>query len=115
MEFETTILENGLKHVILKGRMDMQGTLEIDDKFSSETSSRKAAVLVELTDVEFMASVGMRLLLKNARALEGRGGKMVLYNPSTLVKDALETAGVDKLIDTHDDYDTAATEALAAV
>ena len=30
----------------------MQGTLAIDDKFTSETTSSKAAVLVELTDVE---------------------------------------------------------------
>lgn len=111
MELTVTHQDDGILHLALAGRLDIAGTGEVENKFTFQTSTQKAAVLVDLSEVTFIASIGMRLLLSNARAQSQRGGLMVLYNPQPLVKDALVTAGFEQLIAMYDDFD-AACEAL---
>ena len=72
-------------------------------------------MLVDLSGVEFMASIGMRILVANAKALRGRGGQMVLYKPQPLIAEALRTSGIDELVAVYDDYDTACADLLAAI
>ena len=115
MQLEKTVLDNGIKQVSLTGRLDMKGTVEIEGQFTIHTATQRAPVLVDLSDVEFLASIGMRMLVANAKALRGRGGQMVLYKPQPLIAEALRTSGIDELITVYDDYDTACTDLLAAV
>lgn len=114
MEMQITDLEGGIKQVKLVGRLDLKGTNDIDNSFTFATSSGSTPVLVDLSEVDFLASIGMRMLISNAKALGRRGSKMVLYNPTPLVKEALITAGFDELIPIFDDFDEA-TSALKAV
>lgn len=114
MQFEISDLEGGIKQVKLIGRLDLTGTNEIDNRFTFAVSSGKTPVLVDMTDVEFLASIGMRLLLSNARALTRRGGKLVLLNPAPQVRETLVLAGFEQLIPMYDDFNEAC-EALKAV
>ncbi len=107
MQFEVSNLDGGVKQVKLVGRLDLKGTNEIDNQFTFAVSSGKTPVLVDMSEVEFLASIGMRMLLSNARALSKRGSKLVLLKPTSLVKDALYTAGFDQLIPVYDDFDEA--------
>ncbi len=113
MQLESELLDDHILKVTLAGRMDIQGTQDIDMKFTALTATKKAAVLVDMSDVEFLASIGMRTLLSNAKANAAKGGKMVLFNPQPMVKDVLETLGVASLIPVYDDL-AAAKEALHA-
>ena len=115
MILEVEKLENDVVLVQLIGRLDMKGTMEIDDQFTFQTASKKAAVLVDMSQVEFIASIGMRTLLSNARAVEKRGGKMGLLSPVDLVKEALDTAGIGQLIPMYDDQETAVADLLTKV
>jgi anti-sigma B factor antagonist len=109
MEMQITDLTGGIKQVKLVGRLDLKGTNEIDNAFAFATSSGATPVLVDLSEVDFLASIGMRMLITNAKALARRGSKMVLYKPTPLVKDALVTAGFDELIPIFDEFDDATT------
>lgn len=115
MEMQITNLENGIKQIKLIGRMDLKGTNEIDNSFTFATSSSRTPVLVDMSEVEFLASIGMRTLLSNAKAIQRRGGKMVLFHPTPLVREALTTAGFDQLIPMIDDYDQACSELESAI
>ncbi|MDX2228041.1 MAG: STAS domain-containing protein [Leptolyngbyaceae cyanobacterium bins.349] len=114
MQFEMSNLDGGIKQVKLVGRLDMKGTNEIDNQFTFQVSSGKTPILVDMTEVEFLASIGMRLLLSNARALTNRKSKLVLFNPTPLVKETLVNAGFADLIPMYDDFNEAC-EALKAV
>lgn len=111
MDLTVTRRDDGILLLALAGRLDIAGTGDVESKFTFQTATQKAAVLVDLSQVTFIASIGMRLLLSNARAQSQRGGLMVLYQPQPLVKDALVTAGFEQLIPMFDDFD-AACEAL---
>jgi anti-anti-sigma factor len=107
MKMEITVLDNGIKLVKLEGRLDLKGTNEIDDQFAFAISPGKGPTVVDMSKVDFLASIGMRMLLSAAKALARRGGKMVLLQPIPLVKDALITAGFDVLIPIYDHVEEA--------
>lgn len=93
--------------VRLTGRLDMQGSGEIDLRFTALTTTDDKRIIVDLAGVDFIASIGMRLLLACAKAKSQRGGQVLLTAPQPMVREALETAGIDSLIPIHGDEDTA--------
>ncbi|MGH9906662.1 MAG: STAS domain-containing protein [Pyrinomonadaceae bacterium] len=107
MQLQTQQLTNGITKIDLAGRMDNAGVQEIDLQFTALTATKKAAVVVDLSDVSFLASIGIRTLMTNARALRQRGGKMVLLNPKPLVEEVLDAAGITTVIETLDDLESA--------
>lgn len=107
MQISAEKLENNIIRVVLAGRMDIQGAQSIDLKFTSLTATHRALVLVDLTGVEFMASIGLRTLITSAKALTLRGGHLVLFNPQPNVSQVLNTSGVSSLIPVFDDLSEA--------
>lgn len=112
MQLETVDLPSGIRQIKLTGRLDVQGAGAIDNKFAFTVTTAKTPVVIDLSGVEFIASIGMRLLLLNAKSLNTRGGKLALCQPQPLVHEALATAGIDLLIPIYDDLDTACAALL---
>lgn len=115
MELEVVSRDDGILHLALSGRLDILGTGEVEDRFAFQTTTKKTAVLVDLSGVTFIASIGMRLLLSAARGQSQRGGLLVLYGAQPLVKEALQTAGFEQLIPMYDDLDAARAALQTAV
>lgn len=113
MNIAMTKLDNGIKQIDLTGRLDMKGTAEVESKFTIYAATEKAPVLVDMSGVAFIASIGMRMLVMEAKALARRGGKMVLLSPTELVAEALRMAGIDEIIPIFDDAEAASTHLLA--
>ena len=107
MQMNVSQIDGGIQHIRLAGRMDVAGTQAIDLRFTALTATRRSAIVVDLSEVSFLASIGMRTLLSNAKALSLKGGKMVLLNPQPMVASALSTAGIDTLIPVHHDLESA--------
>ena len=107
VELQTEQMNDGTMKINLLGRLDILGTNAIDLRFTSLTATRKANVIVDLSGVDFLASMGVRLLLSNAKALASRGGKMVICKPDPMVRKVLETTGTDAIIPLYDDVDSA--------
>jgi anti-anti-sigma factor len=99
-------LEGGITKVILDGKLDIAGAAAVDMKMNVIAGSRKA-VLVDLQQVSFLGSMGLRSLVAPARAIKGRGGKMVLFGPNELVEKVLKTSGTDTLIPVHHELQSA--------
>jgi anti-anti-sigma factor len=97
MQLEAEKLDDGVLKVALAGRMDVQGTQEIDLKFNAHTANQHA-VIVDMSAVEFLASIGIRTLILVAKAVSRRGGKIVILNPDSNVTNVLQMAGIDTLI-----------------
>lgn len=97
MEMHTEKLEGDITRVGLAGRMDYAGATEIDAKFM-EIANREKWLLVDLSKVSFLASMGIRTLIMAAKVLKERGGKMILFSPEMMVAKVLKTSGTDILI-----------------
>lgn len=90
--------QDGVVQITLSGRMDMLGVEDVSGPFNDAIGERKALVAVDLSQVDFMASVGLRLLFANARNLHQHGGKMALAAAQPAVQDVLDASGVPKVI-----------------
>lgn len=106
MEMVVEEIDGGIAHVILRGRLDIAGADAIDLGFNAVAGSRRA-VIVDLSGVDFLASLGIRVLLIGARAVKSKGGKLVLLSPGENVNQVLTTAGTDALIPVFFDRDAA--------
>ena len=102
------------RRIALSGRMDSRGTDEIAAQLAALAAAAKRRVVVDLTGVSFLASIGIRALLNSAKAAEQKGGRMVLFvggNPA--VTKTLEATGIDTLIPMFADAAEAEKAALA--
>jgi anti-anti-sigma factor len=64
--------------------------------------------------VDFLASMGIRLLMLTAKSLASRGGKMVLLNPIPEVHSVLEISGIPAIIPIYSALESAETVLLAS-
>jgi len=97
MNLTVVDLENGITKITLSGRLDVEGALKIDSEFNAIAGEKKK-VLVDLSDVTFIASLGIRTLITGAKATASNGGKMVLLDPQLNVEKVLRTSRVDTVI-----------------
>ena len=86
-----------ITRIVLTGDLDAKGSNEIDLQFQAVASSR-SKVVVDLSRVGFLASIGIRTLLLAAKANSRKGGKLVLLDPATPVNKVLETCGADGVL-----------------
>jgi len=107
MEMAVHDLDAGILGINLSGRMDIIGTQQIDLKFTALTATRRAHVLVDLSNVTFIASIGVRTLINSAKAQKLRGGSMVLYKPNQQVEEVLMSTGIQAIIPIAHDIEAA--------
>jgi anti-anti-sigma factor len=87
-----------LRRIIISGRLDSPGAHSIAARLLELAEAPKRAVVVDLSDVQVLASTGLGALIASAKAVHGRGGKLVLVVNGSSVMMSLEATGVDKFI-----------------
>ena len=107
MELQFSAMQNGIRILKLIGKLDIFGTGEIETKFSGYCAGEKPLVVVDLAEVEFLASIGIRLLTLTAKSIVSRGGKMVIINPIPEVENVLEVTGIPAMIPIYSHFESA--------
>lgn len=107
MKIEYTELGSGIRLIKLIGNLDIVGVNEIEIKFAGYCAGENVRVLVDLSAVDFLASIGIRLLVTNAKSLYSRQGRMVLLNPTPDVKSVLEITGIPDIIPMYEQLESA--------
>ena len=80
MELDISTLDNGIRLAKLSGKMDIQGVNQVGEELASKIGSAGIATIIDLSEVSFIASLGMRSLMTTARGVTNHGGKLVLEN-----------------------------------
>jgi anti-anti-sigma factor len=114
MEIQYSEQSSGIRLIKLSGSLDIIGTGAIEIKFSGYCAGEKPHVLVDLSEVGFIASIGIRLLILTAKSIASRGGKMVLVNPIPEVQSVLEITGIPAIIPMYSNFESAETVLLAS-
>jgi anti-anti-sigma factor len=83
-----------ITNVVFRGRLDSVGAASVAQRFQALVGSKRA-VIVDLSGVDYMASLAIRFLVAGAKAVKGNGGKLILLSPDEYVRDVLNTAGID--------------------
>ena len=114
MEIHYSELDKGIGLIKLNGTLDIIGTGDIETKFTGYCSGDKVRMIVDLSQVDFLASIGIRLLMLTAKSIASRGGKMVLLNPIPEVHHVLEITGIPAIIPIYSQLESAETVLLAS-
>jgi anti-sigma B factor antagonist len=104
--FSSEEVGDGITKVVLDGSLDIVGATAIDLKMNV-IAGAKNSVLVDLQQVTFIGSMGLRALVAPARAIFSRKGRIVIYGPTELVEKVLKMSGIDTMIPIFHDYDAA--------
>ena len=99
-----------IQRIVLEGRLDVAGTQGAEMLFNAAVAVHPK-VIVDLSKVQFIASLGIRMLVAGAQSRSKIGGKLVLMNPDELTRKILKTTGVDQVVPVCKGLD----EALAAI
>jgi anti-sigma B factor antagonist len=115
MEVSYEDIPPNLRRIKLAGRLDIQGTEMISARFAALSTESRRNVLVDFTGVTFLASIGIRALISNAKAVHKLGGRMVLVvGDNTSVARTLAATGIDVLLQMFTNLDDA-EKALSGV
>lgn len=66
--------------VTLAGRLDTHTYDELDRQLAPVLSSSVRALVFDLAGLEYISSAGIRSIFKARKAIEGRGGKVLVSN-----------------------------------
>lgn len=99
MEIEVTETRPGRAYKLsLRGRLDAAGVDRVETRFVAVAVAQSRDAIVDLSAVELLTSMGIRMLISAARAMSARHTKLVLFGAQPLVQEVLETAAIDSLV-----------------
>ena len=98
MEMSVSELAGPVTFIRLEGRLDAPVAERIEMRFTAHAVTPRRHAIIDMTDVSFVASMGLRLLISSARALGQKGCKMVLFGANELVQGVLDDAALDQIM-----------------
>jgi anti-sigma B factor antagonist len=98
LEMRSEDLEPNIVKVNLSGRLDIAGVQDIELKFTVCTSARRKPVIVDLSEVNLITSMGLGMLITNAKTLQAQGIPFILLNPQPPVEKVLMMSGLQDLL-----------------
>lgn len=107
MELHVEELSPHLVRVALGGRLDTLGVDRIEAKFNAAVLARGVDTLLDMSDVSFVSSMGIRMLITAARGMRQRQRRLVMFGAQPLVRETLQSMAIDSLIALADAEDEA--------
>jgi anti-sigma B factor antagonist len=98
MELKEIRMDDYITHVALIGKLDVQGLHAVDVKFHGYTAARRKPTLVDISQLEFISSLGIGMFISCARSLGRFGAKLVLFNPQPMVEEVFNAVGLGEAI-----------------
>lgn len=106
MEMNVTEGAEGVTTVQLDGRFDIVGAQQVDGPFTALADKTKL-LIVDLSKVTFLASLGVRTLMLAAKTVNRRGDYIAVCGASEGVEKVLRSTGFDEIVGLYPDFTTA--------
>jgi anti-anti-sigma factor len=94
----TAIQEEGILVVQVEGRLDVATAPEFEKNCAAMLEQGHEKLVLDLTDLEYISSAGLRSLLAIAKRLKGSGGSLSLCGLTGLVKEVFYLSGFDSFL-----------------
>ena len=101
MKVETRKIHDVLV-VDMGGSLDSTSSGEAGDRIANIAKGEHTRVLLNLAELEYVSSAGLRVILRGAKLLQGKRGELKICNAKGPVRDVLETSGFKSLIKVYD-------------
>jgi len=88
----------------IKGQLDRRTSAEATEA-GEDILSNCSKLAVNLSELEYLSSAGIRVLLRLAKSAEAKGCVFAIVSPSGLVKEVLEMSRLDMLVSIYKNVD----------
>ncbi len=83
--------------LVISGRLDTTTAPELEAKLK-ECSKGVKALFLDMKDVEYISSAGLRVVLLAHKLMVATGASMAVQNPSDFCKQVFEATGMDSVL-----------------
>jgi anti-sigma B factor antagonist len=91
----------------VSGRVDSATAPDLENSLKKLVESDKTQIVLDLKDVEYMSSAGLRAMVSTLKAVKRVNGDLRLANPSPRVEEVLRLAGLTSIFSIHPTQDEA--------
>lgn len=98
----TTRQANDITVVDMTGVLDTETSGYAYDEMAKLTSDEPKKVLLNVEGLEYMSSVGIRVLLTTAKLFKASQGEMKICQPNKMIREVLEISGFNVLLKIYD-------------
>ena len=97
---KTTVQETDGKLVaVLSGEMDTAAAVEAETVLQPLFDSQGKDIVIDCTELEYIASSGLRILLNLLKKAKADGSRIVLKNVNDVIRDVFELTGFVSLFE----------------
>lgn len=96
MEIATNEVK-GVNVVKVTGRVDSATAPDLENALKQLVESSKTQIVLDLTDVEYMSSAGLRAMVSTLKSVKRASGDLRLASPSPRVAEVLRLAGLTSI------------------
>ncbi|MCP4400931.1 MAG: STAS domain-containing protein [bacterium] len=91
----------------LSGRLDNLAAQEFVRTITQQIESGEQKILIDFSELSYLSSSGLRVLLGVAKRMKKKAGKLSLCSLSGIVRRVVEIAGFDKILTIYADREEA--------
>ena len=88
-------------------RVDGANARQFQDDLEAVIEESDRAVILDLQDLRYISSAGLRVMLLTAKGLSRQGAKFAVCSLSQPVQEVFQISGFDKIIQVHPSLDDA--------
>ena len=89
--------ENGKLVIAIEGRLDTVTSQELSEQLD-KTDYTNLDVNLDFTNVEYISSAGLRLIVALQKKLKETGNQLTIQNPNKVVSEIFKVAGFNKVL-----------------
>lgn len=89
--------EGKWKVIFLSGRFDAGNAKTVEEEINHQIDKGHTFIALDLSDVPFLSSAGLRVMLSARKALKKTDGNLVLIKPQDNVNEVLELSGFSNI------------------
>jgi anti-anti-sigma factor len=105
--FPVSLLETGAVKISPAGRLDSKNSPVLEKTLYSQLEQGHSRLFVDMVDVEYISSSGLKVLVSAWRRAQDNGGDVILSGLQPRLIEILEMVGFDMLFQIFPDLDTA--------
>lgn len=101
MDLSTSDIAADVAGIALRGRLDTPGVDQVETRFTATAAGAAGGgkhVIVDLSAVEFVGSMGIRMFITVAKSLQRQKRKLVLHSAQPLVREVFETVALNDIV-----------------
>ena len=89
--------ENGIPVLVLSGRLNQASADTLHATAMEAAEAAEKGLIVDMGGVEFIASVGIRALIRPSQSMSIKGGKLAIANLNPQMSEFFGLTGLDRM------------------